>query len=118
MVNELNQLWSSLMISELYNLITLQKLLAFYKDSGFPGVSVLKNLTANAGAVSLIPGSGRALGEGNGNPCQYACLGNPMDRGAWWATVQGFAKELDTTQELNNNYKGSTSTKTWALTRS
>ena len=45
-----------------------------------------------AGALSLIPGSGRALGGGNGNPLQYSCLGNPMDRGAWWATVHEVAK--------------------------
>ena len=49
------------------------------------------------------PGSGRFPGEGNGNPLQYSCLGNPMDRGARQATVHGVAKELDTTQRLNNN---------------
>ena len=54
---------------------------------GFPGGSVLKNLPASAGDAVLIPGSGRSLGKGNGNPFQYFCLGNPMDRGAWWATV-------------------------------
>ena len=59
MVNELYQLWSSLMVNELYNLITLQKLLPFYKNSGFPGGSVLKNPIVNAGDVSLISGSGR-----------------------------------------------------------
>ena len=42
-------------------------------------------------------------GEGNGNPLQYSCLENPMDRGAWWATVHGVVKELDTTEQLNNN---------------
>jgi len=45
-----------------------------------------------AGAEGLIPGSGRSLGEGNGNPLQYSCLGNPKDRGAWQATVHGAAK--------------------------
>ena len=50
-----------------------------------------------------IPGSGRSLGEGNGNPLQYSCKGNPMDRGAWWATVHGVTKELHTTERLNNN---------------
>ena len=54
---------------------------------GFPCVSVVENLPGNAGDVSSIPGSGRSPGEGNGNPLQYSCLGNPMDRGAWWATV-------------------------------
>jgi len=61
------------------------------------GGSVVKNLPANAGDVSLIPGSGRSPGEGNGNPPQYSCLRNPMDRGAWGATVHEVAKELDTT---------------------
>ena len=42
--------------------------------------------------LGSIPGSGRSPGEGNGNPLQYSCLGNPMDRGAWWATVQGVIK--------------------------
>ena len=56
---------------------------------------MLKNPPANAGDVSLIPGSGRSLGEGNGNTLQYSCLGNLMDRGAWWATVRGVAKRHD-----------------------
>ena len=55
---------------------------------GFPGGSVVRNLPAKAGDVGLIPGLGRSPGEGNGNPLQYSCLGNPMNRGAWWATVQ------------------------------
>ena len=63
----------------------------------FPGGSVVKNLPANAGNEGLIPGSGRSSGEGNGNPFQYSCLENPMDRGAWWAMVHGVAKELDMT---------------------
>ena len=42
--------------------------------------------------MGLIPGSGRSPGEGNGNPLQYSCLENPMDRGAWWAAVHGVAK--------------------------
>jgi len=53
---------------------------------------VVKNLLANAGDsgdVNLIPGLGRSPGEGNGNPLQYSCLENPMDRGAWQATVHG-----------------------------
>ena len=52
---------------------------------GFPGVSVVKNLPANAGDMGSIPGSGRSPEEGNGNPLQYSCQGNPMDRGVWWA---------------------------------
>ena len=51
-----------------------------------------KNLPANAGDISSIPGLGRSPEEGNGNPFQYSCLENPMDRGAWQATVQGIAK--------------------------
>ena len=62
---------------------------------GFPNGSVVKNLPASAGHLGLIPGSGRSLGEGNGNPLQYSCLGNFMDIGAWRATVHGVAKELD-----------------------
>ena len=62
---------------------------------GFPGGSVVKHLPAHAedarGAGS-IPGSGRFPGGGNGNPLQCSCLKNPMDRGAWWATVRGVAK--------------------------
>ena len=53
---------------------------------------VIKNLPANAGDLGLTPGSGRSPGEGNGNPFQYSCLGNSMDRGAWWATVHGVTK--------------------------
>ena len=52
---------------------------------------------ANAGDASLIPELGRAPGEGKGNSLQYSCLGNPMDRGGWWATVYGVSKVLDTT---------------------
>ena len=56
---------------------------------------VVKNLPASAGGIrdsGLIPGLGRSPGEGNGNPLQYSCLENLMDRGAWWATVHGVAK--------------------------
>ena len=58
-------------------------------------VLVVKNRPASAGDlrdVGSIPGSGRPPGEGNGNPLQYSCLENPMDREAWWATVHGVAK--------------------------
>ena len=63
---------------------------------GLPGGSVVKNLPANAGDAGSIPGSGRSSGGGHGNPLQYSCLENPMDRGAWQA-VHGVAKELDMT---------------------
>ena len=53
---------------------------------------MVKNSPANAGDVGLIPGSGRPPGEGNVNPLQYSCLENIMDRGAWWAIVQGVTK--------------------------
>ena len=61
---------------------------------------VVKNPPANTGDLrdaDLIPGWGRSPGGGHGNPLQYSCLENPMDRGAWWATVQG-NKESDTTE--------------------
>ena len=64
---------------------------------GSPSGSAVKNLSANAEDADLVSGSGRSAGEGNGNPLQYSCLENPMDKGAWWATVHGVAKELDTT---------------------
>ena len=53
---------------------------------------MIKHLPANEGDPRLIPGVGRSPGKGNGNPLQYSCLGNPMVRGAWWATVHGVAK--------------------------
>ena len=55
-----------------------------------------KESTCNAGDMLLTPGLGRSPGKGNGNPLQYSCLENLMDRGAWWGTVHGVAKELDT----------------------
>ena len=61
----------------------------------FPVDTVVKNLPAKAGGLrdsGSIPGSGRFPGEENGNPLQYSCLGNPMDRGAWKATVHGVTK--------------------------
>ena len=53
---------------------------------------MVKNPPANVGDVSSVPGLGRSPGEGNGNPLQYSCLGNPMDRGARWATVHGIVR--------------------------
>ena len=64
---------------------------------------MVKNLLANEQTPGFILGSGRSPGEGNGNPFQYSCLGNPMDGGTWWATVPGVAKELNMTDQLNNN---------------
>ena len=61
---------------------------------GFPGGSDGKESACNAGDLGFIPGWGRSPEEGNGNPLQYSCLGSPMDRGAWWATVHGVTKSL------------------------
>ena len=68
---------------------------------GLPQWLTGKESACNAGAtgdVGSIPGSGRALGGGHGNPLQYSCLENPMDRGAWWAIVHKVTKESDTTE--------------------
>ena len=62
------------------------------KRLGFPDSSVGKESSCNAGDLGMIPGLGRSSGEGNGNLLQYSCLENPMDRGAWWATVHGAAR--------------------------
>ena len=59
---------------------------------------MVRNLPANAGDSGSVPGSGRSPGEGNGKSLQYSCLGNPMDRGAWQATVPEVATESDTTE--------------------
>ena len=64
--------------------------LLFYMD--LPDGPVVRNLPANAGDVGSIPGSGRSFREGNGNPLWYFCLGNPMNRGTWQATVHGVVK--------------------------
>ena len=66
----------------------------------FEIVSVFIRAIVHAGDVGSIPGLGRSPGEGNGNPLQYSCLEISMDRGAWWATVHGFAKSQT---RLNNN---------------
>ena len=58
----------------------------------FPGGSDGKASAYNAGDLGSIPGLGRSPGEENGNPFQCSCLENPMDRGAWWATIHGVAK--------------------------
>ena len=67
------------------------------KELGFPGSSEVKNPPASVGDVGLILGLQRSPGEGNGNPLQYSCLENHMDRGAWWATVHRVPKESDMT---------------------
>ena len=68
--------------------------LQYSVNMGFLDGSVVRNLPANGGNVSSIPGSGRSPGDGNGNPLQCYCLESCMDRGAWWATVHGGCKRV------------------------
>ena len=75
---------------------------------GFPGGLVIKNPPANAGDMGLIPGSGRSPGEQTGNPVQYSCLGNPMDRGTGSLYSPWGCKRIRhdlTTQQVNNKLK-------------
>ena len=70
-------------------------------------VLVINYLPANAGDIrdaGSIPGLGRSSGEGHGNPLQYSCLENPMDRGAWWVLVHRGNKESDTTEPLTLSF--------------
>jgi len=77
----------------LCRILKTAKTLAFtLNEMGFPGGSDDKESACNAGEPALIPGSERSPGDGNGYPLLYSCLGNPMDRGTWWATVQRVAK--------------------------
>ena len=70
----------------------MSKFLENYGTEGFPGGSDVKESTYNVGDLGSIPGFGRSPGGGHDNPLQYSCLEDPMDRGAWWAAVPGFAK--------------------------
>ena len=72
---------------------------------GFSSSSMVKESTCNAGDWGLIPGSGRTHEEGNGNPLQYSCPGNPMDRGAWLAVVHGVAKSQTQLKWLSKQAK-------------
>ena len=74
--------WEAVVTSE--QRFTLYRRLPYSSDD--------KESACNAGDLGLIPRSGRSPGEGNGNPLQYSCLENPMDRGAWWATVYRVTK--------------------------
>ena len=67
----------------------MKELFPLKSQKGFPGGSKVKASACNAGDLGLIPELGRSPGEGNGSPLQYSCLENPMDGGAWWATVHG-----------------------------
>ena len=81
----------SIIVLELFDFYfrdKLKNIVMIYFSIGFPGSLVVKNLPSNED-VGLIPGLGRSPGEENGNPLQYSYLGNPMDRGAWQATVHG-----------------------------
>ena len=82
--------------------------LSMASQRGLPWWFSGKESACSARDVGPIPGSGSSPGERNGKPLQYSCLGNPMDRGAWWATVRGAAKELDTTERLNHHHHGIT----------
>ena len=74
------------------DICTLLYLKQITNHIGIPGGSLLKKPPANAGDASSMPGSERSPGEGNGNPFQYSCPGNPMDGRAWWAIVHRVAK--------------------------
>ena len=73
--------------------IMQQNTMEVYRLKDFPGISAGKESACNSGDPGLISGSGRTPGEGNGNPLQYSCLKNPMDGGAWQATVYGVTKD-------------------------
>ena len=63
----------------------------------------LSGKAGDTGDMGSIPVSGRSPGEGNGNPLQYSCLGNPMDRGAWWASLHELTTESDTTEPMHTS---------------
>ena len=80
----------------------MKELFPLKSQKGFPGGSEVKASACNAGDLGSIPESGRSPGEGNGNPLQYSCLENPMDGGAWWATVHWVAKSQILLSNLTN----------------
>ena len=82
-----------------WNMLSIFNFLKVFFYLGFPCGSDSKESACNVGDPGLIPGSGRSPGEGKSNQLQYSCLGNPMDRGAWRATVHAVT-ELDTTEGL------------------
>ena len=91
------------------------KLLEPEVSVGSPVGSVVKNLPADAGDTGLIPGSGRSSGGGHSNPLQYSCLGNPMNRGAWWATCEVSEDESRGAQRARN--RSVVESKVWGLRR-
>ena len=86
---------------ESYTVMKNSKLLHTTCVCGFPSGSDSKEFTCNVGDLGLSCGLGRSPGRGHGNPLQYCCLRNPMDRGAWWATVHGVTKHWHTQHEMN-----------------
>ena len=87
--------WSYVNMKECYaecNCMSIQLSQGLYFTTYIPGGSARKASACPAGDPDSIPGSGRSPGEGNSNPLRYSCLENPMDGGAWWATVHGVAK--------------------------
>ena len=85
------------MFGYVLSIISIFSLSIYKTHQSYPVVSAIKNSPANAGDMGSIPGPGRSSGKGKGNPLQYSCLENPMERGAWQATVHGVAKESDMT---------------------
>ena len=77
-----------------------------YRIEGFPGGSEVKASASHAGDPGLIPGLGRSPGEGNGNPLQYSCLENPVDEGAWRATVHGVTKSQTQLSDFTHSLNG------------
>ena len=84
----------------------LQGLVNFHHstDIGFPHSSVSKSSACNAGDPGLIPGLARSPGEGNGNPLQYSCLENLMDRGAWQATAHGVTRVMQACDNVEHTH--------------
>ena len=79
--------------------------LGFNIDWASPVAQTVKKSACNAGDQGSVPGWGRSPGEGNGNPLQYSCLENSIDRGAWRATVHRIAKSQDTTERLTLHFQ-------------
>ena len=91
-IHRISSVYVSVPISQLFGCIYKFKLYFLYFSNNHISPSDSEESACNAGNSGSIPGLGRSPGEGNGNPLQYSCLGSPMDRGAWWATVHGVAE--------------------------